>query len=85
MTVCCYETAGYYTVRCMKWLMAFPLQQQETQLKQNHFVPGKGSSQESVESDQPRTNRINPLRMKLNLLYLQIQFVPCSKHTPPRL
>jgi hypothetical protein len=33
---------------------------------------GKGSSQESVESDQPRTNSINPLRMKLNLLYLQI-------------
>jgi len=43
MAVCCYETAGYYTVRCMNWLMAFPLQQQERQLKQKHLVSAEAA------------------------------------------
>jgi len=43
MTVCCYETAGYYTVRCMNWRMAVPLQQQERQLKQKHLIWAKAA------------------------------------------
>jgi hypothetical protein len=85
LTVRCYETDGYYTVRCTTWpslLMAFPLQQQDltTKTRTLRFSTRRTSLQESGESE---LRELTLQERKSICLYIQL--VPRSKHTPSRL